>query len=66
MARAPHDPQRRTERLTMALTSDEYRAAVVVAGLRGVEVGNLLREVSLAEVLETFGRIRERELEEVA
>lgn len=48
----------RTETLTMRLTKTEKRAVRVVAGVRGIEESNLLRELPLSEVLEEFGRIK--------
>ncbi len=53
------EPQRHTQRLTLALTPHEERAVVAVAALRGVPKAHLLREISLNDVLAYFEKVQE-------
>ena len=51
-----HLPQveSRTETISLSVTATEKRAVTVVAGLRGVPLGEVLRHTSMAEVMAEF------------
>jgi hypothetical protein len=50
---------RRTARISMAVTPEEHRGATVVALMHETDVSNLLRTSSLAEIMEEFHRIQQ-------